>query len=48
MKHLKMSETESYALIKKSVELAHTAVERYIQEFPSASKTVDFVLLIQI
>uniref|UniRef100_A0AAR5Q3K4 Hcy-binding domain-containing protein n=1 Tax=Dendroctonus ponderosae TaxID=77166 RepID=A0AAR5Q3K4_DENPD len=38
VKHLNLTEEEAYALIKKSVELAHTAVERYLQEFPDAKK----------
>lgn len=46
MKHLKMSEEEAYALVKKSVELAQTAADRYIEEFPEASKTVNVVTIL--
>lgn len=38
VKHLNVSEEEAYDLIKKAVQMAHTAVERFMQEFPNASK----------
>ncbi|KAL1513525.1 hypothetical protein ABEB36_002926 [Hypothenemus hampei] len=38
MKHLNLSEKESYNLIKKAAELAHTAVTRYMEEFPGSRK----------
>lgn len=42
VQHLNVTEAEAYALIRKSVELAHTAVDRYLVEFPDASKFAPF------
>lgn len=38
IKHLNMSEEEAFNLITKAAQMAHTAVERYVQEFPNARK----------
>ncbi|XP_063229762.1 homocysteine S-methyltransferase YbgG-like [Bacillus rossius redtenbacheri] len=38
MTHLGLSEDESYALIKKAVELAQEAVKLYMDEFPAARR----------
>ncbi|KAJ8917560.1 hypothetical protein NQ315_005609 [Exocentrus adspersus] len=38
VEHLKLTEAQSYGLIKQSVDLARTAVKRYEEEFPGARK----------
>lgn len=38
VKHLKLTEEQSYDLIKQSVGLARTAIERYEEEFPGARR----------
>ncbi|KAG5898988.1 hypothetical protein JTB14_004707 [Gonioctena quinquepunctata] len=38
VKHMNMTEDESYNLIKQSVKLAKTAVDRYLEEFPDARR----------
>ncbi|XP_030759701.1 uncharacterized protein LOC115885043 isoform X3 [Sitophilus oryzae] len=38
VKHLNVTKEEAYNLIKKAVELAKIAVERYMQEFPNARR----------
>lgn len=37
-KHLNVTHEEAYNLIKKAAEMAKTAVERYLEEFPGARK----------
>ncbi|KAJ8970695.1 hypothetical protein NQ314_001077 [Rhamnusium bicolor] len=36
VKHLNLTEEQSYNLIKQSVDLARTAIKRYEDEFPGA------------
>lgn len=38
MEHLKLDEKESYALIKKAVELAKIAKEKFLEEHPSENE----------
>lgn len=38
VKHLNLTEEQSYDLIKQSVDLARTAISRFEEEFPGARK----------
>nr|XP_023024548.1 uncharacterized protein LOC111512638 [Leptinotarsa decemlineata]XP_023024549.1 uncharacterized protein LOC111512638 [Leptinotarsa decemlineata]XP_023024550.1 uncharacterized protein LOC111512638 [Leptinotarsa decemlineata]XP_023024551.1 uncharacterized protein LOC111512638 [Leptinotarsa decemlineata]XP_023024552.1 uncharacterized protein LOC111512638 [Leptinotarsa decemlineata] len=40
MKHLNMTEGDAYNLIKQAVQLAQTAVERFLEEYPTARKPI--------
>lgn len=45
VKHLNLTKEESYNLIKKSVELAQIARNRFTEEFPNSSKKNTFSLI---